>query len=537
MAFTLDPLRTRVFAVSLTTVLLATGCPGNESATTATTSTSSTTSSSTPDDSAGTTTADAPTTSTSSGTTADDPTGTTADDPTGTTTGDDDPTTGEELPDETTGGIVPVPPTCEDPSGATCNDPITNCKMDTDHDWVNFTCDNAPEVANPGQEDMDGDGFGDVADLCPILAGDLDGTADSDKDGVGNGCDVCARQLGIYNHAVPAVPFYMRVRNIPDQKDSDHDGVGDVCDNCVRVANCHDFGEGPGLTPHVVGQLADVESVGCQDDIINDQIGEACLGDMGPGAAGPVGFKDTDDFDQDGLANIEDGCPRQPVLRKNCDSDAECPDGATCSDAGICGHADHDADGVGDICDTCPFVSNPEQNTEAGEDVDDPDGDFIGTACEQGEYTVDHPEARPFSFYDVSANGLCCVTTYHGQPLLDPDGDPIDPASLGPLPPGVLELPPGCEQALASSEDGKAHAMKACHVDSPIDLWKYLCFLPGRDQDFDGVADDADLCPFAHDPTNAIYVDVNMMEWPNFGKYCNGDYSPSNYDPMNMCMP
>ena len=42
---------------------------------------------------------------------------------------------------------------------------------------------------------------------------------DNDSDGVGDTCDNC---LGVYN---------------PDQNDTDHDGIGDACDNCWNVAN------------------------------------------------------------------------------------------------------------------------------------------------------------------------------------------------------------------------------------------------------------------------------------------------------------
>ena len=57
------------------------------------------------------------------------------------------------------------------------------------------------------------------------------------------------------------------------------------------------------------------------------------------------------------------------------------------------------------------------------------------------------------------------------------------------------------------------------------------------DQDFDGYADSCDLCPFAHDPDNRIYVDPGGMEWPNDGWYCNGDYSTNALDPADGCFP
>lgn len=439
-------------------------------------------------------------------------------------------------PDETTTGepdVIPVPEMCEDMPVPACDLPVTKCKEDRDADGVTFTCDNAPEVTNPDQQDLDGDGFGDVIDKCPTIASD-NNTADIDKDGVGQACDVCPNYISKYNESAQPVPFYMRVRNIPQQHDSDADGVGDVCDNCVRAPNCLDYGDGDGQTPYVVGMPIDVESVDCQGDSQDRNIGDACFGVVLPGSAGPVGFGDADDFDQDGLANLGDGCPRQPVKRRKCDADDDCPDGARCAAEGVCNHADHDDDGVGDLCDTCPDVANPEQVTEAGAKLDDPDGDFIGTACEQHEGCVERDNPRRFGFYDVSVGGRCCTTVYDG-PVLDPMGQPVPEDALPPQPAGVLELPAGCDEALMASEDGKAHLIESCNVDDPGALYQYFCLLPSWDQEFDAVPDECDLCEQAFDPENLIYIDDDNKEWPQYGKYCNGDYEVANLDPMMMC--
>lgn len=451
----------------------------------------------------------------------DPPTGDTGD------TGD----TGETGTPGTTGGGGDAPPACADPPASFCDDPVEQCKVDSDRDGVAFACDNAPDIRNPEQTDIDGDGFGDVADLCPTVAGD-NNSADSDRDGVGNACDSCMRNLPFYNKDIPGLPAFMKVRNIPLQTDSDQDGIGDACDNCVRVPNCQGYGEG--LGPYVVGLPIDVEAADCQPDDDDDMIGDACAGMTAPGAAGPVGLGNGDDFDQDGLTNITDRCPRQPVAAQGCAGDQDCPAGAVCT-AGVCNHVDSDNDGVGDICDTCVAAANPKQTLEGGAQEDDPDGDFIGTVCEQNAECVERGNPRPFDFYDISVAGNCCVTLFDGQPLIDPEGDPIDPGSLGPRPPGVLELPPGCAEALAASPDGVAHRVRLCDVAQPSDLWPFMCFLPARDQELDGVPDVCDLCTFAFDPGQEPFVDDEQMVWPDFGKFCHGEFDPGNFDPAKMC--
>jgi hypothetical protein len=454
------------------------------------------------------------------------------------------------------------------------------CRDDKDGDGVQVSCDNAPAVYNPDQDDSDQDNFGDVYDLCPVTPGSLN-SSDSDKDGVGNDCDKCRDQAETYNEAAdPALLPDARywVRNNPQQVDTDQDGVGDACDNCPTMANCGTFGP---ASPHSVGtELPDVGQT-CQTDNNMDLIGDACAGTMAAGAAGIVGFADADDFDQDGIANIDDICPRLQVEGTPCVADTDCPEFSVCEmNSGLCQHRDTDTDGVGNECDTCPFAANPMQTTNMGMQLDDDDGDYVGEACETNAQCAGIKDPRPIAFYEVAVDGFCCITQYPGDGVFvedadgvsrcegncDPDGFAITadcttddlraddrkeirlteawdpdvhcrklPNSLQPPQSyGYTELAPGCVDALAAAgrcdpgdpacDESMENKRLTIADGDPDTLWGQLCFLPQRDQDFDGVGDGCDKCEFNFDPFNEGYLDANGKFWPDSGKYCSGEY-------------
>ncbi|PCC67137.1 Thrombospondin type 3 repeat-containing protein [Nannocystis exedens] len=439
----------------------------------------------------------------------------------GSTGGDTGP--GEQTSSPSTTADPATTDTTGDEPLPSCEGPVTDCELDIDGDGRMFHCDNAPDYFNPDQSDVDGDGFGDVADLCPTLPVGHP-KADSDKDGIGNDCDLCAQAAAHYHIPGVPIPERMKVRNIPSPVDSDRDGIGDVCDNCVRTPNCGDYGEG--LDPFELGDPVISNSPDCQVDADFDLVGDACAGTILPGAAGPVGFGLDDDFDQDGLANGDDSCPRQPVPLQACDDAADCPAGSTCIH-GQCGHVDTDADDVGDICDTCPFAQNPQQVQQGQSQENDFDGDFVGMNCETHSDGDETPDPRPFGFYDLSANGYCCVRLSATGTTLDPDGNPVPLPAKVLAQPGVGALPPGCAQ------EGQP-------LNGTVDLatlWASFCLMPQWDQDFDGIGDPVDLCPFSFDPDNTLYVDDQNMQWDNYGEYCSGEYAPDQRDPALMCLP
>ncbi|MEW5796667.1 MAG: M4 family metallopeptidase [Candidatus Zixiibacteriota bacterium] len=83
---------------------------------------------------------------------------------------------------------------------------------DSDVDGIPDDLDNCPSLANPGQEDSDGDTVGDLCDQC---AG-FDDLADADSDQIADGCDNCPQKAN------------------PGQEDGNGDGIGDAC-CCVGI--------------------------------------------------------------------------------------------------------------------------------------------------------------------------------------------------------------------------------------------------------------------------------------------------------------
>ncbi len=120
------------------------------------------------------------------------------------------------------------------------------CDGDLDGDGVANESDNCLAAGNPAQDDSDGDQLGDACDNCPVTA-NVD-QADVDGDGVGDSCDLCTDTDGdgfgdpgfaANNCADDNCPSFAD----PNQTDSDADSFGDPCDNCPLVANTEQYDE------------------------------------------------------------------------------------------------------------------------------------------------------------------------------------------------------------------------------------------------------------------------------------------------------
>ncbi len=227
---------------------------------------------------------------------------------------------------------------------------------DRDGDGIDNTEDNCPDVANPGQGDLDGDGIGDVCD------DDVDGDAlldDGDGSGTAGDAPCGATTVGCDDNC--------RTTPNADQADRDSDGVGDVCDD----------GDGDGVFD--ADDLCPDVRDPSQGDLDGDGVGDAC----------------DDDDDGDGVDDTDDVCPRVPDPAQT----------------------DGDLDGVGDACDPDTVVRIGFYDADAECTFTPVVGAFSPT--QSWAWSVSDDDAEPDKRQVMMTPLVVNLTDYNGDGTID----------------------------------------------------------------------------------------------------------------------
>jgi len=315
--------------------------------------------------------------------------------------------------------------------------------------------------------DSDGDGTADCNDSCPADAGKIEsgicgcGVADTDSDGDGTAdCnDQCPSDAG---KTAPGICGC----GVADT-DSDSDGTADCNDQCPSGAGKIETG--------ICGcGVADTDSDGdgiadCNDACPEGAVYDADNDGVCDEADQCAGFDDNADADGDGLADGCDACPNDapndpdndgicsvsPLClvyddgtnddedwNNGCDTNPYDYDGdGFCVGADNCtqdynpDQADSDGDGIGDVCDICPYDKDNDADHDGFCGNIDPDPGFIGdttapqldwlygTCVTNGVKPAFGAAGEDFEFAIIYTDPSGCPSEGVFQVWIDLDGD------------------------------------------------------------------------------------------------------------------
>ena len=323
---------------------------------------------------------------------------------------------------------------------------LWNYARDHDSDGLTDGADNCPRVANPAQQDTDGDLFGDACD------------DDDDGDAVGDDWDDCPAGETGWNSAPNTDHDSDGCRDDTEDFDDDEDGILDLYDECPKGSvgwvstiendenqdGCEDLdSDGDGY----VDQLDKCPAIADdQADLDGDGIGDAC----------------ETDTDGDGIIDTLDNCVRDTFSWESVHEIDHDQDGCRDLDR----DADDDGDNLLDLSDDCPTgeinwnSSFDHDNDGCHDDREDFDDDSDGFE--------DSVDTCPRGYVGISGVGM------------DFDQD-------------------GCVDSIEDDDDdndGVSDASDECRFTPPnLEVEANGCSGIQLDDDNDGVHNLNDLCP------------------------------------------
>ncbi len=196
------------------------------------------------------------------------------------------------------------------------------------------------------------------------------------------------------------------------------------------------------------------------------------------------------DSDNDGIGDLCDPCPNDPVM--DSDPDGICPDVDNCPTILNPLQEDSDSDGLGNACDNCPTLLNPLQ--------EDFDLDGIGDSCDPCPLVGGDSDNDGDGFCNEVDN--CPAVANPNQ--TDSDGDGVGDACDNCLSTSNTMQENSDADSLGDSCDNCPSIFNPNQLDSDGDGLGNMCdtcvFDVVYDADLDSVCDGTDNCATVHNP-------------------------------------